>query len=133
MAKSLEISDYYELVALYRALRMFKFSRNPMDDRIVGSPFLANIANRTVEVLNEMEVERGTTERANWAEPIIPNSEIWQIAVRNAADSNDGYWRNFSPEQKREFAAVLLSPFSFTDDMLANFVVDVDAFLDDKP
>ncbi|MBI1259272.1 MAG: hypothetical protein GC204_17540 [Chloroflexi bacterium] len=132
MAKSLEISDYYELVALYRALRLFKFSRNPVDDRIVGSPFLANIANRTVEVLNEMEIERGRPERANWAEPIIPDSEVWQIAVRNAADSNEGYWRNFSPEQKREFAAVLLSPFSFTDDMLADFIADADAILDGK-
>lgn len=132
MAKSLEITDYYELVALCMALQQVKFSRSPVDDRVIGSPFIASIANRLVETLNELEVERGKPEGANWNVPIVQDSEVWQIAVRNAVDSNEGYWKNFSYEQKREFAVVLLSPFTYTEEMLAIFVTQVDAHFSDN-
>lgn len=126
MKISLEITEYYELVALHKALRVARFARNPMIPALSGSPYLADIARRVVDTLSAMEVERGRPDqRENWQIAIDPDGEIWQIAVRNAAEHPD-FWREQTHEKKIEIARIYLSPFVLTDQLLENFVHQVD-------
>jgi hypothetical protein len=125
MTTSLEITEYYELVALYRALRVVKFAPQPIVPELTGSPYLADISRRIVDTLSKMEVERGKPERSSdWQIEIDPNGEIWQIAVRNAATTPD-FWSKQTHEKKIELARIHLSPFALTDALLEDFVRQV--------
>ncbi len=126
MTVSLEITEYYELVALHRALRAVKFARQPTIPELSGSPYLADISRRIVDTLSQMEVERGKPERSSdWEIEIDPGSEVWQIAVRNAA-AHPEFWREQTHEKKIEVARIHLSPFVLTDELLENFAHQVD-------
>ncbi len=122
----LKITEYYELVALPRALRAAKFGRELLIPELPGSPFLADISTRVVETLAQMEIERGKPERAaDWQIAIDEHGEVWKIAVRNAAHKPDS-WNRQTHEQKVSFARIHLSPFVFTDEMLETFIRQVD-------
>lgn len=122
MAKSLEITQYYELVALHKALHVARFSRDPMIPWLSGSPYLADIAKRIVNTLAIMEAERGKPERAkDWQMTIDPNGELWRIAINNAAADSDS-WNSQTHQQKIDLARIFLSPFTFTDEMIELFI-----------
>lgn len=126
MAKPLEVTEYYELVALHKALIAARFARKPLMPFLSGSPYLSEIARRVVDILSEMEVERGRPEqRNNWQIKIRPDSEVWQIAVKNAATESD-FWNKQSKEKKTELAKIFLSPFVISDEILDLFIDEVD-------
>jgi hypothetical protein len=126
MTKRFEIIDYYELVALHKALHVARFAREQLVPALPGSPYLATIAKRVVETLAEMEIIRGKPERAkNWFVNIDPTGEVWQIAVRNAA-SEPEMWSRQTHAEKLSLAQIYLSPFIFTDEVLEMFVQQVD-------
>jgi hypothetical protein len=126
MTKKLEITDYYELVALHKALHVARFGRELLVPALPGSPYLADIAKRVVKTLAEMEFMRGKPERANdWLVKIDQTGEIWQIAVRNAAVEPD-LWESLTHQEKLSLAQIYLSPFTYTPEMLEKFVQQVD-------
>lgn len=126
MASKLEITDYYELLVLQRALWVAKFARDPLAPELPGSPFLADVARRVVETLAQMEIERGYPEKADdWYVTIDPTGEVWQITVEYAARKPD-IWRKWSYQEKVEYTKILLSPFTFTDEMVEDFIQQVD-------
>ena len=125
MVAKFETTDYYEMVALFRAIQVVKFDRDPLAPELVGSTFIANIANRLAKALDEMELERGHPERANWQGPIVQDGEKWQIIVREAARHPE-IWARQSHEWKADYAHILMSPFSYTVEMLEEFIRQVD-------
>jgi len=126
MKNMLQITEYYELVALHKALWSARFAREPLLEYLPGSPFLADIANRVVDVLAKMEIERGRPERANdWRMEVSTTGEIWQIMLRNASEHPD-FWKKQSTEEKKKIARIYLSPFVITDEILDEFIRQVD-------
>lgn len=126
MVKSLEIKDYYTLIALHRALFVTRFAENPVIPELSGSPFLAKVANEIVEILSQMEIEKGRPERANnWRLNIKQGEGLWLNIVGKVSENSEK-WRNFSYQQKREIAYNYLSPFILDEDVINNFVNDVD-------
>jgi hypothetical protein len=122
----LKINEYYELVALHRALHAARFAREPLLAELPGSPFLADISRRVVETLAQMEIERGQSSRAkNWHVPIVEHGEVWRIAVRNAATIPPHLWNNYTHEQKVKIGHIFLSPFVFTNEMVETFIHQV--------
>jgi hypothetical protein len=127
MTNKLEITEYYELLALHRALHVVRFARTELAPGLSGSPYLADIAKRVVAVLREMEVSRGKPEWAdNWLSQIDPDGEVWQIAVSNAAQNPDR-WNQRTHQEKLSHVWIYLSPFVYTDEMVEQFVKQVDA------
>jgi hypothetical protein len=123
----LEVTDYYELRVLHSALWVVRFAENPVRPELPGSPLLANIANRIVEVGAKMEVERGHPERAEqWRIKIVPDSPLWQVIVKNA-NRNSAFWKSCSTDKKREIARTYLSPSIIDDALIEEFVRQVDA------
>jgi hypothetical protein len=126
MSEKFEITEYYELVALHRALHVARFAREPLVPALPGSPFLAAIAKRVVETLAEMEIKRGKPERASdWQIKIDPSGEVWQIAVRNAALEPE-FWNRCTNQEKTGLAHTFLSPFVVTDETVIKFIEQVD-------
>ena len=51
----LEIKDYYELLNLHKALLEAKFHLNPDNTYVCSSPIIADISNKIVDILSEMD------------------------------------------------------------------------------
>ncbi len=125
----LKLADYYEIYALYRALIEAKFSSAPRDTDIQGSPFVASVANKVMDALIQKERDRGREDFARAWEAkrqMDPDAypDLWRIALKGV----EGFhaWLGWSREQKADFAAILLSPFVASDDVLRRFIEEAD-------
>ena len=56
--KKFELSNYYDLLNLHKALMEAKFHDNPDNKYIAGSPIIAKIINEIVDILAEIDPER---------------------------------------------------------------------------
>ncbi len=129
MSAVFQVSDYYKLLALHKALIHAKFARHPIDPIISGSPFIAEMAEQIVSTLAAMEIERGYPERAEgWKMRIDPNGEIWQIALSRIFIEKWVFdkWNSWPFEEKKNLAKRLISPFMVDDDLLLKFIQDAD-------
>lgn len=121
-----QITDYYQLIALHKALIQAKFARDPIDPIISGSPLIAETANQIIATLIQMEIDRGNPKGAEiWKIKIDPSGEMWQIALSRIS-LYDRIWQKWTPEEKKYYARLLLSPFFFDDDLLEEFVRQAD-------
>lgn len=121
------IKDYYELLALHRALMEAKFTECPNDPVIAGSPLVADIMSQVVTVLKQKEIERGHLDKVeSWDKflEIDSTRREWRVAVVRAQESDR--WLDWSLEEKRAFSRVLLSPFVVDDTMLKLFMQEVE-------
>ena len=126
-----QVDDYFELLALNKALRLLKFSYPSLDDSLPGSPLMAAMANRVVDTLVAIEIERGRLDLGvEWKGKIVPSSHIWNNLLAHAQESSK--WLQWSLEQKQEFAQILISPLEADEKIIAQFVYEVDALLKDK-
>ncbi|WP_420348662.1 hypothetical protein [Pelagibius sp.] len=125
----LELTDYHEIYALHRALLEGKFSRAPFSTEVTGSPFVASVANKTMDALIQKERDRGREDYARiWEErrQMSPktHSEYWEAAIRSLEGSE--IWLTWSAEKKKEVAATVLSPFTASDDVMRRFIEEAD-------
>lgn len=66
MKKEVVISDYHELLALHRSLIEAKFHPNPEDFHVSASPFVANISNRVVNALINIDAQKDPAKKKSW-------------------------------------------------------------------
>ena len=119
-----------ELHALHRAIMSAKSTPNPVDPAINGSPHIASVANRVLDLI--IEVEQESSERVRlWGEwRTIDNSRReWKVAF-DFIDYKK--WSTWDTRRKREFAMILLSPFKFDEQVLAEFVAEADSRLEQE-
>jgi hypothetical protein len=128
MSTVFQISDYYQLRALFRALMAAKFSRDSVAPELMGSPLLAEVADQITRVLAKMEIERGRPEGAeNWEMTIVPNSEKWLILLKHI-EVNVSNWKSWSLAEKRYYAEILMSPFKVDNDLVTLLIDQADNF-----
>lgn len=119
---SLEITDYYELLALHRCVLEAKFHSDPEDGDIADSPLVAGLANRILEALEQAESQRGKPgEVKNWERwrKIDRRTYFWKTAVSFAVAYPR--WSELGAHEKRELVATLLAPFVATDSDFVEF------------
>lgn len=79
----LVFDDYYELLALHKALIEAKFNIDPQNELIAGSPIIARICNRVLDELIKMEEDK-RLDGKKWSEwrkikvGTLRTNEFWQ-------------------------------------------------------
>lgn len=123
--KELVISDYYELLALHKALLEAKFHRDPDNSMVAGSPFIASISKRTVELLIEIDMSKDLSKKESWERVLnIKNQgDRWEVALEYAEESND--WDKFTDERRIKYVEYLLSPHIYTEEDVVEFISEV--------
>ena len=118
-----QVTDYYELLALHRALMEAKFAEDPNDQDIQGSPLIANLANRVVETLIEVEKRRGmsqTDERwMNWR-IATKNRREWRVTEEYIRRTSA--WQRWTEKEKRTYVKDILSPLIIKDELLSELL-----------
>ena len=129
MSLSLQISDYYELLALHRALMEAKFTPEPWDPIVPGSPYIAKIANQVVDMLTEIEDRQKpeSNEEHNWRawRKIDPTRREWQISLERARKLTK--WTQWSFEHKKDMVTIFLSPFTVGENLIITFIEQAEA------
>lgn len=128
MQTTFEVSDYYELLALHRALMEAKFTFFPNDREIAGSPFVAKISHQVVETLIQVELARGHPKKAErwekWRRIDVTRRE-WKIALQRISESMKRFpkqWQKWTTQQKVEYCQNVISPFKLEGKMLTKFM-----------
>ena len=124
-----EVTDYYHLLALHRAVMLMKFDSDPIDMNLVFSPYIAEMSKNILKTLIDMELEMGKKDvLKNWngfkAANTTPSAERWSIVVKNACTITS--WTTIDMEKKKELVQVLFSPFELDDALLNQLIEEVD-------
>lgn len=123
---SFQTDDYFELLALHRAIIEAKFHLDPEDRDVPGSPILARISERIVEAIGLMEDRMGKYGGSkgweSWRRN--PGTRFWNVAVEYAANFSD--WHKLNLEQKRKLVTNLMAPFIADDNQISAFLSEVD-------
>ncbi len=122
-ADSIEVSGYYRLLALHRALLEAKFNPDPADRDIVASPFVAEIARDVIEKLIEIDCEKpGHGNAQQWREwrQIDPARSQWEVAVKRARDRRD--LASCTSEERSKIIHDILAPFEIDSDLEERFI-----------
>jgi hypothetical protein len=128
-SKQFVIDNYYELVALQRVFHEAKFCLVPNDEEISGSPIVANMFRKLMNVLVAVDVDRAGEHMAQrWLDWLTINNsrDEWQAALAKA--KKEGAWAAWSYEEKSEYIRNLLSPFIISNELIENFMDDVKQF-----
>lgn len=120
------ISNHDELLALHKALIEAKFHPEPENTLISGSPFIADICNRVVDALIEIESLKNPSKYEGWMLWLnIKNQKnFWERAIKYAQESN--FWNKLTINEKKRYVKCLLSPFKFEETDITIFINEVE-------
>ena len=121
--KRLEIASYDELEALLAVILEGKFSEDPIEKAVSGSPALCAVLHRLVAALKAWDVERygeHVAERwSAWA-AIDPTRREWRAALARVEDLPG--WSSWPYEKQRRCAELLVAPFRLSENLLDQFL-----------
>lgn len=92
----LVFNDYYELLALHKALIEAKFNIDPQNESIAGSPIIADICNKVVDELSSMEEDKSSGGREKWSEwrkikvGTLRTKKFWEKRCRDLLEQGYG-------------------------------------------
>lgn len=126
----LVISDYYELLNLHKALLEAKFHDNPDNYYVAGSPYVARLSSKVIDLLAIIEIERkGTESWTDWRK--LSNQDHYKTRAVNAI-IHRGVWEQLSDCEKRETVFNYISPFTCTDVEMASLIREIDGLFGNK-
>lgn len=123
----IEINDYYEILNLHKALLEAKFHKNPDNINVSSSPIIADICNKLVDALEEMDGEKNEKDIGKWDNWRMLKNQIFyrDRALKNAMLNNR--WTKLNPNDKEKIVINLLSPFKAAQEEIKSFIQEVDA------
>lgn len=125
-SKIFNVSDYYELLTLHRALLESQFCDEPNDMDVSASPIVAKLHKQLLETLIEVEVDRkGVEAKTAWAEWLEIDAERreWKVALKRV--KNERLWTEWDYDAKKAYVYDLLSPFEVDDNLVDKFIAQV--------
>jgi hypothetical protein len=116
LKNGLVITDYYDLLNLHKALLEAKFHKNPDNEYVSGSPFIAKIYNDLISTLIEYDLERKGQE--DWTEWRKINNHYDYVELIIGKIIKSGRWEKSNDSEKKSIIYNYLSPFSCTNEEL---------------
>ena len=110
MSNLFDVHNEQELQVLHRALMEAKFAERPSDTAIPGSPYLADMANRVVAKLSELDPSWTEWRKARGHE------EMLAIVKRHIEECRR--WTEWTKEEKVCYVNILLSPLVADEQLL---------------
>jgi hypothetical protein len=128
------LSGYPELLAVHRALMEAKFREAPNDPVLLGSPLLADVANRVVDALIGLDSQRhGSAGRDRWVEwrQLSPERREWKLAIQAVSSAES--WSKWSQAERRSYVITVLAPFTLDDPSIEAFLEEIANMRADPP
>ncbi len=123
----MEINSLKELELLNKMILEAKFSKDPIDERLIGSPYTAEIANKVYDsIIDEL--------KKNEAESL----EFWLLERKMNKQSHSKFYEigssyakkidgmRFSKEKKTKYIRDVFSPFEISDELLEEILREIE-------
>lgn len=132
--RKFELTDYYDLLNLHKALMEAKFHDNPDNKNIAGSPIIAKIMNEIVDILSDIDPHANDGEWETWRklENHLNSSckfefgkTIWDKNLNRV--SKDNLWREYNKDEKIFSTKNYFSPFIITEEEIEKFIQTIDS------
>lgn len=126
-----DVENLYKFMAIHKALMLAKWADPPLAPEISGSPFIADALIELRQLIDQIEIDLGRPERAEWSRGmIVTGSARWEatilLAVKKPISENSRkYWLNATDEERANFARIYISPFETDDQQVKQFVDEV--------
>lgn len=131
--RKFEITNYYELLNLHKALMEAKFHDNPDNEDIAGSPIIAEIMNNIVDVLTNIDPHANNDEWETWRK--LENhlksicefefgKTIWDKILNRV--SKDNLWKKYTKDEKTNLTKIYFSPYILNEKEIEEFINTVD-------
>ena len=123
---SFKLENYYELLVTHKMMMEARFCTNPIDLEVPVSPVAAGLHDRIIQKLIQIESEKkGEAAKQAWEEWLQISSDYreWEVSLERA--KNDPRWLNWNDMEQRFFTMTLLSPFEVSEELIAEFVGEV--------
>lgn len=120
------INDYYELLALHRALLEAKFCDKPNDHDVSASPIVAELHKRLIRSLIDVEMDKkGESAKSEWNDwlKIDATRREWKVGLQRAR--SELLWEKWNAEEKKKYVYDLLSPFKLNEKLIESFIAQV--------
>ena len=119
-----ELTEYYDLLNLHKALLEAKFHKDPDNKYVAGSPIIANICNTLIEKL--ANYDKSTKGFEGWTE--WRNIEHQDFYRKRIIDNilNYGNWDELTYEEKFEMVKNNMSPFCGSNDEIDKIISTID-------
>lgn len=119
-----EITGYYELLNLHKALLEAKFHQNPDNKLVSGSPFIAKICNDIVDLLQEYDyAHKGKDIWKEWRK--ISNQDYYKKRIIEKIVDYEG-WSELERNTKKDILLNYLSPFQCDENEIDDLIIEVD-------
>ena len=123
---SFKLENYYELLVTHKMMMEARFCTSPIDLEVPVSPVAAGLHDRIIQKLIQIESEKkGEAAKQAWEEWLQISSDYreWEVSLERA--KNDPRWLNWNDMEQRFFTMTLLSPFEVSEELIAEFVGEV--------
>jgi hypothetical protein len=123
--------NLYKLMAIHKALMLAKWADPPLSLEVAGSPFIAEALTEIQKIIDQIEIDRGKPERANWSGgKMMTHSARWKATLRIAVpnpipDHFRRFWLNASEEERMADVRILFSPFEPDEEQISIFMAEV--------
>lgn len=126
MEVKIELEDYFTILNLHKALLEAKFHENPDNKDVAPSPIIADVCNRLVDALTQMDEEKSEKNIGKWEKwRMLENQSFYRDrAIKNAAMNRR--WKKMSEDEKVKTSRNMLSPFIATEEEIQCFIEEVD-------
>lgn len=125
--RKLELSDYYDLLNLHKALMEAKFHENPDNNDVAGSPIIAIIMNEIVDILTDVDPHASNEDWENWRR--LGNHIDYEKGIYSKTINKiykDKLCKEYSKEQKIIAVKNYFSPFIATEEEIEKIIQTVD-------
>lgn len=126
---NLELNSADEARALLRAIVASKFTEAPYDMDVLTSKHVANLAADLCKIVAEKDREQwGEIGRQMWDSWywLSPPRPEWRIALNHGKALFGKKWASFFPDRRVEVVKLLISPYGLSDELLSQFITELD-------
>ena len=120
---NLELSDYWELLALHNVLMEAKFHENPLKPEIQLSPHVQSLANKVFETLISVEAPAPGFDRngwLSWREASKDRREVQMLLNKISSDAN---WGNLCQSERVKYIQTFMAPLKLSEKLQSQLVV----------
>ncbi|GMM90618.1 hypothetical protein [Vibrio fortis] len=120
---NIELSDYWELLALHNVLMEAKFNENPFKPEIQLSPHVKRLTDKVFEALINTEAPAQGFDKAGrltWRKATEDRREVKLLLNKISSDPS---WVHLNHSERAEYIQTFMSPLKIDEDLKTKIIV----------
>ena len=119
---NIELSDYWELLALHNVLMEAKFHENPFNLGIQLSPHVKSLTDKVFEALINTDAPASGFDKAGWLEWRKATKDRREVKLLLNKISSDPIWVDLNHSERAEYIQTFMSPLKIEKDLEAKII-----------